>query len=78
MVYGKTPFADLQMIQKLQAIINPKHRISFPDDVEQAAREAMQACLRRSPEDRPPIVGTCGLLNEDVFLNPPRQHQQGS
>jgi serine/threonine protein kinase len=77
MVYGKTPFADLQMIQKLQAIINPKHRINFPDDVEQAAREAMQACLRRSPEDRPPIVGTDGLLNENLFLNPPKQ-QLGS
>jgi serine/threonine-protein kinase TTK/MPS1 len=30
MVYGRTPFAHLTMIQKIQAIPNPAHRIDFP------------------------------------------------
>ena len=73
MVYGKTPFAHLQIIQKLQAIINPKHDIDYPEDVEQGAIDAIQACLKRKPEERLPIVGHGGLLNEHIFLNPPKQ-----
>lgn len=69
MVYGKTPFADLHMIQKLQAIVNPNHAIAFPDHVNGGAVDAMKQCLRRKPEDRPPIVGSKGLLNEHRFLN---------
>merc|ERR1712183_572049 len=30
MVYGQTPFANLHMLQKLQAIINPEHKINYP------------------------------------------------
>jgi len=68
MVYGKTPFADLHMIQKLQAIINPNHPISFPDTADPLAIDAMKQCLQRECEKRPPIVGRNGLLNEHAFL----------
>jgi serine/threonine-protein kinase TTK/MPS1 len=70
MVYGKTPFAELHLMQKLQAITNPNYHISFPKEgVEEAAVDAMRQCLRRDPQERPPIVGKGGLLNEHVFLN---------
>jgi len=69
MVYGKTPFAELHMIQKLSAIIDPKHEIHFPDGVDEGAVDAMKQCLRRNANERPPIVGPGGLLNEHVFLN---------
>ena len=75
MVYGRTPFAHLPMLQKAQAIINPNYPIDYPEDaeVEEAAIEAIKACLHRNPEERLPIVGKRGLLNEHVFLNPPRK-----
>ncbi|VEU39317.1 unnamed protein product [Pseudo-nitzschia multistriata] len=70
MVYGKTPFYKLHFIQKLQAIVNPKHKIHFPEDDEaEAAIHAMKLCLRRNPEERPPIVGKNGLLNDHWFLH---------
>lgn len=69
MVYGKTPFADLQMIPKLQAIVNPAHKISYPLTIDAAAIDAIQCCLHRDPKDRAPIVGNNGLLNEHRFLN---------
>mgnify|MGYP001450588895 CR=1 FL=1 len=31
MVYGKTPFAHLGLVQKLQAITNSKYEINYPD-----------------------------------------------
>ena len=69
MVYGRTPFADLHMIKKLQAIIDPNYKISFPGTADNAAIDAIQQCLQREPRQRPPIVGELGLLNEHVFLN---------
>lgn len=75
MVYGRTPFADLHIVQKLQAIVNPNHAIPFPDTADEAAIDAMQRCLRRKPEDRPPIVGPGGLLNEHRFLLSARPHE---
>jgi hypothetical protein len=66
---GKTPFAELHMIQKLQAIVNPNHIIHFLDGVDGGAVDAIKQCLRRNPADRPPIVGSGGLLNEHFFLN---------
>ena len=70
MCYGKTPFADIHsMIPKLQAIINPQHKIKFPNNITAAAIDAMQLCLERRPEDRSPIVGKNGLLNEHWFLH---------
>jgi serine/threonine protein kinase len=69
MVYGKTPFAELHMIQKLQAIVNPRHEIQFPEIADAAAISAMKLCLQRDQAQRPPIVGPGGLLNEHEFLN---------
>jgi serine/threonine-protein kinase RIO1 len=73
MVYGKTPFANLHFIQKLQAITNPKHVIEFPPEGDEAAVDAMKLCLRREPEERPPIVGNGGLLDEHWFLHSKRR-----
>ena len=73
MVYGQTPFAQLHMISKLQAIVNPNYVIDFPDHADEAAIDAMRQCLRRRAEDRPPIVGKHGLLNEHCFLNSRRK-----
>jgi serine/threonine-protein kinase TTK/MPS1 len=69
MCYSKTPFADLLMFPKLQAIVNPKHEIEFPNTIDEAAVDAMKLCLRRKPEERAPIVGENGLLNNHRFLN---------
>jgi hypothetical protein len=74
MMYGRTPFADLQMLSKLQAIVNPYHTIDFPATVDEDAMDVMRLCLQRNPEDRPPIVGNGGLLNEHRFLNYHRIH----
>jgi serine/threonine-protein kinase TTK/MPS1 len=73
MVFGKTPFASLHMIQKLQAIVNPSHQIEYPTYADEAAVDAIKQCLRRKPDDRPPIVGIGGLLNEHHFLNHSRR-----
>ena len=74
MVYGKTPFYKLHFIQKLQAIVNPNHKINFPEDDEaEAAIDAMKQCLCRNPEERPPIIGKNGLLNEHWFLHSKRR-----
>lgn len=69
MCYSKTPFADLQMFPKLQAIVNPNHIIEYPETIDPAAIDAMKLCLKRKPEERAPIVGKNGLLNEHWFLN---------
>jgi len=69
MIYGKTPFAELHMIQKLHAIIDPNHKINFPDGVDEGAVDAMKQCLHRNANERPPIVGPRGLLTEHRFLN---------
>ena len=74
MVYGKTPFADLQMIPKLQAIVNPTHTISYPPTIDEAAIDAIQCCLHRDPKDRSQIVGINGLLNEHRFLSSRRNN----
>ena len=68
MVHGRTPFAGLHMIQKFYAIVNPNHQIVFDETVDPTAIDAMRLCLLRKAEDRPPIVGRGGLLNEHRFL----------
>lgn len=69
MVYGKTPFADLHMLQKIHAITDPSHEINYPPSADDAAVDAIQLCLKRRAEERPPIVGKNGLLNEHWFLH---------
>merc|ERR1711957_819508 len=56
MVYGRTPFAHLQMLQKMQAIVNPNYKIKFPNTADDAAIDAMRLCLQRDPAQRPPII----------------------
>lgn len=69
MCYSKTPFADLQLFPKLQAIVDPNYEIEFPETVDSLAIDAIKQCLRRKPEERAPIVGENGLLNVHKFLN---------
>lgn len=71
MVYGTTPFANLHMYNKLQAIVNPNYKIKFPEDVDDAALDVMKQCLQRDPKARPPIIGENGLLDKHPFLNAP-------
>jgi serine/threonine-protein kinase TTK/MPS1 len=75
MLYGQTPFAQYHLIVKLQAIINENHQIPFPDagGSAEGAIDAIKQCLRRRPEERPPIVGENGLLNEHWFLHADRR-----
>jgi hypothetical protein len=63
------------MLQKMHAIIDPSHKISYPDGADEAAVDAIQLCLRRRPDERPPIVGKNGLLNEHWFLHSSRRQQ---
>ncbi|KAJ1448793.1 kinase-like domain-containing protein [Pelagophyceae sp. CCMP2097] len=52
MIYGRTPFGHLQLIQKLQAIIDPGHSIDMPLDAplaSTAALECLRGCMQREP-----------------------------
>ena len=72
MCVGVTPFAKLHMIPKLQAIVNPNHKIEYPETLDPAAIDAIQLCLRRNPTERPPIVSkgeANGLLSDHWFLH---------
>ena len=66
------------MIQKMQAIVNPKHKIDFPNIVDDGAIDAMKLCLQFKAQDRPPIVGKNGLLNEHCFLHSSRSFQSST
>jgi hypothetical protein len=68
-VYGKPPFANLNLVPKLQAIVNPNHKIDIPAEADESAIDTIKQCLRRNPEERPPIMGRNGLLNEHIFLH---------
>lgn len=63
-VYGRAPFADLNTIQKLQAIPNAAYIISYPKHNDTDAIESIQACLQREPKSRAPIRGENGLLSK--------------
>ncbi|XP_028653497.1 dual specificity protein kinase Ttk [Erpetoichthys calabaricus] len=53
MTYGKTPFQHItSQISKLQAIIDPAHKIKFPDISEQDLQDVLQKCLIRNPKER--------------------------
>jgi serine/threonine protein kinase len=69
MVYGKTPFAHLGMVQKLQAIINPNVKIHYPEYHNQAVIDTIKSCLQYDAKLRPTITGPNGLLSNE-FLNP--------
>ena len=69
LVYGKTPFADLNLIQKLHCIVDENHRIAFPYDVHPDVADTIRQCLRRDPTTRPPIAGGPTSLLQHPFLN---------
>ena len=69
MVYGKTPFAHLSLVQKLQAITNPKYEIDYPEHPNPALINTIKSCLQRDRNLRPTIDGPSGLLMNE-FLNP--------
>lgn len=73
MIYGRTPFADLGLVHKLQAIVSDEVEISYPPVPKkyQAALDVVQLCLQRDPKLRPTITGEKGLL-QHIFLHPDR------
>lgn len=79
MAFGKTPFADLPLIPKLQAICDANHTIAYPTREELQHMEAppglvevIESCLQRNASLRPSIRGPKGLLNHE-FLKPKHQ-----
>ena len=52
MVYGATPFAALPFIQKMHAITDMHHCISFPPLANAALLDVMRRCLDREPRTR--------------------------
>lgn len=53
MVYGKPPFAHItSLVQKMMAITNPSHEISFADLPNKPLLQVIQSCLRRNPKER--------------------------
>ncbi|XP_008275827.1 dual specificity protein kinase Ttk [Stegastes partitus] len=53
MTYGKTPFQTItNQITKLHAIIDPSHKIEFPDISEKDLLDVLKRCLVRNPRDR--------------------------
>jgi serine/threonine protein kinase len=52
MVYGATPFSHLPFIQKMHAITDPAHAISFPPLRNAALLDAITRCLDRNPRTR--------------------------
>lgn len=70
LVYGKTPFSDLNLIQKLHCIVDDGYRIPFPNQgaLHPDVVDTIRNCLRRDPAARPPIAGCEGSLLEHPFL----------
>uniref|UniRef100_A0A7N6A7F8 Dual specificity protein kinase TTK n=1 Tax=Anabas testudineus TaxID=64144 RepID=A0A7N6A7F8_ANATE len=53
MTYGKTPFQSItNQITKLHAIIDPSHKIEFPDISEKDLLDVLKRCLVRNPRER--------------------------
>ncbi|XP_068180187.1 dual specificity protein kinase Ttk [Antennarius striatus] len=53
MTYGKTPFQSItNQIAKLQAIIDPSHKIEFSDLSEKDLLDVLKRCLVRNPRER--------------------------
>ncbi|KAL8940618.1 MAG: hypothetical protein Q9211_002183 [Gyalolechia sp. 1 TL-2023] len=75
MVYGKPPFAHIaNQMQRIMAIPNPHHVISFPDRAVGGAPvpfgllRTLQGCLNRDPTPRPTVPEM--LAAGDAFLDP--------
>uniref|UniRef100_A0A1A8MPR5 Dual specificity protein kinase TTK n=3 Tax=Nothobranchius pienaari TaxID=704102 RepID=A0A1A8MPR5_9TELE len=53
MTYGKTPFQSItNQISKLHAIIDPSHKIEFPNIPEKDLLDVLKRCLVRNPRER--------------------------
>ncbi|XP_041648585.1 dual specificity protein kinase Ttk [Cheilinus undulatus] len=53
MTYRKTPFQSItNQIAKLHAIIDPSHKIEFPDIAEKDLLDVLKRCLVRNPRER--------------------------
>lgn len=52
MVHGHTPFSALAFIQKMHAITDSRHRISFPALKNAALQDTLKRCLDRNPRTR--------------------------
>ncbi|XP_056142922.1 dual specificity protein kinase Ttk [Lampris incognitus] len=53
MTYGKTPFQSIaNQITKLHAIVDPSHKIEFPNIAEGDLLDVLKRCLVRNPKER--------------------------
>lgn len=66
MIYGRPPFAQYTLIQRLQKILDPHHIIEYPPCLENSIIDVIKMCLRRDPKRRPSIQE----LLLDPFLVP--------
>lgn len=66
MVYGRTPFAHLSLVQKLHSITDPTYEVDFPPTGQPALDAVLAACLTRDPAARPSIE----QLLQHEFLAP--------
>ncbi|GIL53393.1 hypothetical protein Vafri_9028 [Volvox africanus] len=74
MIYGRTPFADLSFIPKMNAICNPDFQVPMPDCGEPDAVDCIRRCLDRNPKTR---ISLQELLDHP-FLHPNRRKHQSS
>ncbi|XP_024124003.1 dual specificity protein kinase Ttk isoform X1 [Oryzias melastigma] len=79
MTYGKTPFQSItNQMAKLHAIIDPSHKIEFPDISEKDLLDVLKRCLVRNPRER---ISIAELLDHPYLqLKPqaspePAEHQ---
>ncbi|KAM4735436.1 dual specificity protein kinase Ttk isoform 2-T2 [Anableps anableps] len=70
MTYGKTPFQSItNQITKLHAIIDPSHKIEFPDIPEKDLLDVLKRCLVRNPRER---ISIAGLLEHQYLQLKPQ------
>lgn len=63
MVYGRPPFAHLNLYKKLMHIPDPKYPIAYPSGVCQdpLLLNVLHHCLQRDAAKRPTISGKCAI-----------------
>ena len=84
LVYGRPPFASLPLLQKMRAILDPKHKIKYPklEGSENVAfhhiRAVIDKCLEREARKRPQITGSKGLLRDPFLFSTPSSSTSSS
>ena len=82
MEYGRTPFADLGLVQKISCIVDENYPIPIPKRMAKASEyeeeddhihtdiinSIILSCLERNPSLRPPIAGDKGKKNRNSLL----------